>query len=342
MRIKKAWIVAKKDLSEFKTNKYIIFSLILMPLIMAMVMPVVYLVPMTMFSAPPAKEPLDLELNTTLIVVGGNLTNATVHDLRFVGTNLTDVIATGCIFERCNLTSSLIRDSFLVEGFVNASLVVHSNLENTTRIGTVLNDCVILWETSELEVVLKLFIDSLLIFFILIPAIIPTIIASYSFVGEKVNKSLEPLLATPTTDLELLVGKSLSIFLPTMAVTWLSLIPFVALVDLIAEPYLGFFPLPNAVWVIGVFVLAPLFCLLSISANVLVSSRVNDVRASQQIGSLIVLPLIVFLIVTIAGVFTLDVAFMLLFCLLIAGVDAAVVYLSLKVFQREEILVRWK
>ncbi len=33
---------------------------------------------------------------------------------------------------------------------------------------------------------------------------------------------------------------------------------------------------------------------------------------------------------------------MLLFCLLIAGVDAAVVYLSLKVFQREEILVRWK
>jgi hypothetical protein len=127
-----------------------------------------------------------------------------------------------------------------------------------------------------------------------------------------------------------------------MAATWLSLIPFVILVDVIAGPVIGHYPLPNPIWIVGAFILAPLFCLLSISANVLVSSRVNDVRASQQIGSLIVLPLVAFVIITIAGFITLDLFYMSAFALLIALVDAAVVYLSLKVFRREEILIRWK
>ena len=44
----------------------------------------------------------------------------------------------------------------------------------------------------------------------------PVGIASYSLVGEKVQKSLEPLLATPTTDEEILVGKSIAAFLPAI------------------------------------------------------------------------------------------------------------------------------
>jgi ABC-2 type transport system permease protein len=47
------------------------------------------------------------------------------------------------------------------------------------------------------------------VYFVLIPTGLPSIVASYSFVGEKVEKSLDPLLATPTTDGELLLGKSL-------------------------------------------------------------------------------------------------------------------------------------
>ena len=45
-------------------------------------------------------------------------------------------------------------------------------------------------------------------FFVIIPAIIPAPIASYSIAGEKLEKSLERLLATPTTDGEILLGKS--------------------------------------------------------------------------------------------------------------------------------------
>jgi ABC-2 type transport system permease protein len=44
-------------------------------------------------------------------------------------------------------------------------------------------------------------------FYVIIPAIISVPIASYSIVGEKVEKSLEPLLATPTTDGEICSGR---------------------------------------------------------------------------------------------------------------------------------------
>jgi len=39
MRPSRIWLVAKKDLAEFRTNKYVMFSLVLMPLLMALVLP---------------------------------------------------------------------------------------------------------------------------------------------------------------------------------------------------------------------------------------------------------------------------------------------------------------
>ena len=51
---------------------------------------------------------------------------------------------------------------------------------------------------------------------ILIPAIVSVLIGSTSVVIEKNNRSLEPLLATPITDSELLMGKALAPFIPAM------------------------------------------------------------------------------------------------------------------------------
>src|SRR4051794_708838 len=43
--------------------------------------------------------------------------------------------------------------------------------------------------------------------FVLLPIITPSVLASYSVVGEKTNRTLEPLLATPVRTWELLLGK---------------------------------------------------------------------------------------------------------------------------------------
>jgi ABC-2 type transport system permease protein len=52
--------------------------------------------------------------------------------------------------------------------------------------------------------------------FVMGASLLPTGIASYSLVGEKVQKSLEPLLATPTTDEEILAGKAVAAFIPVI------------------------------------------------------------------------------------------------------------------------------
>jgi ABC-2 type transport system permease protein len=47
---------------------------------------------------------------------------------------------------------------------------------------------------------LPAFMDAFSIWFLIGAAVIPSAIASYSLVGEKIQKSLEPLLATPMTE----------------------------------------------------------------------------------------------------------------------------------------------
>jgi len=342
MRFDKIWTVARKDISEFRTNRYIMFSLALMPMVMAVILPVVYLLPITTFMPDTPTTPLDLDLDPTSTMEGQTLSNVTMNNTRLVGCTLTSVVLYRCEVEASNMSTAAISSSYIGNSTGNGAVIHHSNMLNNTLSNAAVSDSVDIGKVSDEEALLITFIDALLMFYVLVPAILPTMIASYSFVGEKTNKSLEPLLATPTTDMELLMGKGLSIFMPTMAVTWVSLIPFVILVDVITAPALGYMPLPNLLWALGVFLLAPLFCLMAIFANVIVSSRVSDVRASQQIGSLIVLPLVAFFIVILTGLVALDVMKMLLFIGLIAVVVVGLLYVASKIFKREEILIRWK
>ena len=178
-------------------------------------------------------------------------------------------------------------------------------------------------------------------YLILIGAILPSIIASYSFVGEKVEKSLEPLLATPTTDSELLLGKSLASFVPCLGVTYLSAAVSASIIDVWSYSRFGTFLVPNFFWVLAVFVFTPLACVLSVEANVIISSRVNDIRAAQQLGGIVVLPIIGLLLLVVAGA-----EISPLLALLISGILVVVVvtlfYISKETFQREEILTKWK
>src|SRR6185503_9547594 len=64
--------------------------------------------------------------------------------------------------------------------------------------------------------------------FLLMPLLLPSIIAAYSIVGEKTNRTLEPLLATPIKTWELLAGKILAALLPAMLLTWLAGTIFIA------------------------------------------------------------------------------------------------------------------
>ena len=177
-------------------------------------------------------------------------------------------------------------------------------------------------------------------YFVLIPAILPSIIASYSIVGEKIEKSLEPLLATPTTDGELLLGKSLASFVPCMAVTYLAAAIFVPIIDFWSYTTLGIILIPNLYWALMLFVITPLACVMSVEANIIVSSKVSDIRAAQQLGGIVVLPLIFVVLLGSIVSTSLLLAIGVTAALIIA--DVALFYLSKATFRREEILTKWK
>jgi ABC-type Na+ efflux pump permease subunit len=179
-------------------------------------------------------------------------------------------------------------------------------------------------------------------YFVVIAAVLPTIIASYSFVGEKMEKSLEPLLATPTTDSELLFGKSLAAFIPCVGATYVGTAIFVVIIDVWSSMTLGVLLLPNLYWAVVMGLMTPLACVLSVEANVIISSRVNDIRAAQQIGGLIILPLLMVMILASTIQFIPLVTLGLIVSGALAAADLALFYLAKATFQREEILTKWK
>jgi len=171
---------------------------------------------------------------------------------------------------------------------------------------------------------------------------LPTAIASYSLVGEKVQKSIEPLLATPTTEAEILLGKSIAAFLPPIAAIYIGAVLFMALIDSLTYSTLGYFYFPN--WNMGVIILllAPLGSILSIEFDILISSRVNDVRAAQQLGGIVALPFLGIYILAEASILSLETINLLILSASLVAIDVILFYISKAVFRREKILTKWK
>lgn len=179
-------------------------------------------------------------------------------------------------------------------------------------------------------------------FFVIIPAIVPTPIASYSIVGEKIEKSLEPLLATPTTDGEILLGKYLAAFLPAIVATYAGATIYMTLMDSITYGKLHYLFYPNWGFALILLVLAPLSATLSIEGSVIASARVSDVRSASQLGSIMFLPFIGIYLASEIGLITLDTNTLLIIAGALALIALALFRVSTATFRREEILTKWK
>ncbi len=185
-------------------------------------------------------------------------------------------------------------------------------------------------------------IDAFSFWFAIGAAILPVGIASYSLVGEKVQRSLEPLLATPVTDGEILVGKGLAALLPAIVASYIAAVPFMVLVDVFVHGTFHRLYYPNWNIVVILLLLAPLVSLFSVASNVLISARSTDVRTAQQLGSAIpMLPLIVIYLLTEIQVLKLTVTNLLLIAAALAVLDVLTIYAAIGTFRRDQILTEW-
>ena len=82
--------------------------------------------------------------------------------------------------------------------------------------------------------------------------------------------------------------------------------------------------------------------LLAVTFSLMVSSRVNDPRTAEQISSLMIIPVLAVFFGQLAGLFIINRQLILLAALILLIVDGIMVYLAVRVFQREVILTRWK
>jgi len=177
--------------------------------------------------------------------------------------------------------------------------------------------------------------------FLMMPIFIPILISSQSIAGEKEKRTLEPLLASPVTPLELLVGKSLASLVPSMALTWAAFALFSIAVNEVACPAMPCPVLPNGMWLFGVGVVAPMFALFGNGVAVVISARVSDSRTAQQLAGLFVLPIIGLVGAQIAGVLRAGSAYYALQGAVMLLLNAALVPLCLRLFDRDRMIGRW-
>jgi ABC-2 type transport system permease protein len=185
-------------------------------------------------------------------------------------------------------------------------------------------------------------LDSFSFFIVIGAAFIPLGIASYSIVGEKIEKSLEPLLATPLTDGEILLGKAIAAVLPTLVAMYTGAAVFMVGIDAVTFGKLGYNYFPNWTFGILLLVLVPVAVVMSVLYSIIVSSRVNDVRSANTYGILIFLPFMAIYFASEIRIISLDINGLLIIAGILSAIDIALYFVSTAAFQREEILTKWK
>jgi ABC-2 type transport system permease protein len=352
------WTLIRKDLAEFRHQRLVLGSIIAMPLVLGVILPLFMFYPLTTLTTTPTDTwdvtglqqygtpPTTFTLpRTNHTQTNTHLTNQTITNTTLIHMTLSNCVIISCDLLDSNLTNCTVTTSSLSHTECIDTIITTSrgtSLSGRHIIATNTNLTFTTTKSSQEQLILPTFINLVLIIFIIIPATLPTIIASYSIVGEKNNRSLEPLLATPITDGELLTGKIFSSLIPSMGATLLAFSLGCTMLDLLIIPKIGLPLLPNLNWLLSILLLAPTACLMSILGCVIISSKVSDVRAAQQVGGFIVMPVIVLMLGVLSGLILLSPYTILAFTALYLAIDLVLFYFAKAIFNREEILTKWK
>ena len=185
-------------------------------------------------------------------------------------------------------------------------------------------------------------LSQFMLFFVMMPLIIPTTIAAYSIVGEKTTRSLEPLLATPTSTIELLAGKCFAAAIPAIGATVISFLIFNIGISILGISSKVHAYVLSPIWLVGILLLGPVLSIISAMFAIFVSSRVNDPRVAEQISSVMIVPFMGVFMLSSFGIIALNLKSMVLAVIVCAFLAGGLLYLGTLIFDRENILTKWK
>jgi ABC-2 type transport system permease protein len=172
---------------------------------------------------------------------------------------------------------------------------------------------------------------------LIIPIVLPPVIAAYSVVGERDQGTLEPVLTAPVRASELLLGKAVATFLPSVGLAYGIYAVILVSIRLGAAHVvsdLAFHP-PQ---LLAQILFTPLLALWAIWVGIGISSRATDVRVAQQLATLASLPLLAFTSLISFQVITPSVPLAVGLALALLAIDVAGWRVVARLFDRERLV----
>ncbi len=128
--------------------------------------------------------------------------------------------------------------------------------------------------------------------FLIVPLMVSSVIAADAFAGEKERRTMETLLHLPIADRDLFVAKLLTGMVPAVAVSWGGFAAFTIVANAVSWSVVDGMIVPNQLWLVMIFWVAPAVALLGLGIMVRVSARSSTSQEANQLGGAVILPLI--------------------------------------------------
>lgn len=176
--------------------------------------------------------------------------------------------------------------------------------------------------------------------FLIMPLMFSSVVGADSFVGERERKTMEGLLYSPATDMELFLGKVLAAVIPAILLSWLTYLVYITVVNVASYGLFERIWFPPPTWWPLTFWLTPAFALLGISATVLVSSRVRTFMEAYQLSGSLVVLVLALVVGQATGVLFLGIGTVMIVGTLIWIVDAILIYMSVRNFKRSSLIAK--
>ena len=176
------------------------------------------------------------------------------------------------------------------------------------------------------------------LFFLMIPIISSSVMAASAFVGEKEKSTLETLLYCPLPLKSIFSAKIMASFLLSMAVSLLSFIIMMLVVQTEFMLIAGSLFMPGVSWLIMVLLVSPAISLIAINLIVRGSAKAQTMEESQQRSVFLILPIIVLLMGQFTGIMQLSAWLFLATGLILALIALLMLKSSFGKFQYEKLL----
>ncbi|HSH01925.1 MAG TPA: stage II sporulation protein M [Anaerolineae bacterium] len=184
------------------------------------------------------------------------------------------------------------------------------------------------------DIVAERLIPLLLLLVGFFPATFCLVIALETFVGEKERKSLEPLLSTPLTNLQLYVGKMMAAVAPPLVASYVGIGAYVLSLMQRIDWQIDFQLL------VLVLLLTTVQAVMMVAAAVVVSSQTTSVRASNLLASFIIIPITFLIQAEAAAMFWGNISGLWWLLLALMITTGIFIRMGVNIFNREELLGR--